>query len=926
MKKLFLSTILLTIVLLSGYAQTQQQDSTSVKKEKKEKKVYLWGFLSDSFTRSHIPDVKVVVLRPDSSLVDSAHVEQGGYRGFNDTEYYLEVPAKPAKYIIKCTHPDYETTYKNFEIKYVARNRDFEVPSIRMKRIQRSNYDKDGGNLQEVVVKATKVKMVYKGDTIVFNADAFNIPEGSMLDGLIKQLPGVELKEDGEIFVNGKKIENLTLNGADFFKGKNKMMLENLPYYTVKNVQVFNKRTPKSEFLGRDVEEKEFTMDVQLKKEYKVGGTVNLEAGYGTDDRYKLRGFGLRYTDMSRLVLFGGMNNLNEYIDYDREGNEQDRTQAAGDRNVKTIGGSWSLHAPEERVTNDLGFKMNWEDVHSESESNNENFLAGASTFGQSRSQSENRPFQLNLNNTFYIRKPIYLYSWSTKQNNLRWSWDNNCDIKLPWGDELELGLDMGGQRQWDSNGFSQNRYTLCKMETVDQRNQYNDSPYNSFNIGGNLSYRMRLTENFSIAPRTYASYSSNNDESYIYRLDWLGPQWAVGGPHAIGELPETDGWRQTALDAPNSSEQGSRENQYSMGLMMNYSKSLKDDGYMYYYVVLSKEFRRKHMYYDSDVLHTTMDRNYNYPKLNFNFHYSFDKNHKSVYAYGSNSVSLPNIGQLVDITQTNNPLNIRKGNPDLKPMTYWWFNAGYRARVDSIDQHLTITMNGNIQYNAMAAAYTYDATTGVRTTWTENINGNWNMGGNIDYGRALGKKKFWHIGANLSGSVGQSTDMASIVGKTEAEHNRVTNTSLTFAPNLRYQKEKLTFALKTDGTWRHIHRSIEVEGLAVDMYDFNYGFNANYKLPWNFTIDTDLQMHSRRGYADSEMNYNRLYWDATLTKSWKQGRWIAKVKGYDILAQASHWQYWVNSTGRTEMWTNNMRRYVLFSLAYRFSLTPKKQ
>ena len=101
MKKLFLSTILLTIVLLSGYAQTQQQDSTSVKKEKKEKKVYLWDFLSDSFTRSHIPDVKVVVLRPDSSLVDSAHVEQGGYRGFNDTEYYLEVPAKPAKYIIK---------------------------------------------------------------------------------------------------------------------------------------------------------------------------------------------------------------------------------------------------------------------------------------------------------------------------------------------------------------------------------------------------------------------------------------------------------------------------------------------------------------------------------------------------------------------------------------------------------------------------------------------------------------------------------------------------------------------------------------------------------------------------------------------------------------------------------------------------------
>ncbi|MCR5513130.1 MAG: outer membrane beta-barrel family protein [Prevotella sp.] len=960
MKKL-LSTILFFGVLLSGYAQSQQQDSISVKKEKKEKKVYLWGFLSDSFTRSYVPDVKVVILRADSSLVDSAHVDTDSYRGFKSSEYYLEVPAKPAKYIIKCTHPDYETTYKNYEIKHVARNREFEVPSIRMKRIQRSNYDKDGGNLQEVVVKATKVKMVYKGDTIVFNADAFNIPEGSMLDGLIKQLPGVELKDDGEIFVNGKKIENLTLNGADFFKGKNKMMLENLPYYTVKNVQVFNKRTPKSEFLGRDVEEKEFTMDVQLKKEYKVGGTVNLEAGYGTDDRYKARGFGLRYTDMSRLVLFGGMNNLNEYIDYDREGNEQDRTQAAGDRNVKTVGGSWSLHAPEERVTNDLTFKMNWEDVHSENERNSENFLAGASTFGQSRSQSENRPFQLNLNNTFYIRKPIYLYSWlnidynryknwgdswsltandqqmtdsvnhtrslySSKQNYLRGSWDTNCDVKLPWGDELELGLDLGWQRQWNSNSFSQDYYTICKMGTVDQRNQYSDSPYNNYDISGSLSYRMRLTENLSIAPRAYIGYNYNNNDSRLYRLDWLGPQWAVDGQHAIGELPETDGWRQQTLDASNSSEQGSRENQYSVGMMVNYSKSLADNnGYLYYYVVLSKEFRWKHMYYDSDVLNTTMNRNYNYPKLNFNFHYSFDKNLKSINAYGSNSISLPDIGQLVDITQTNNPLNIRKGNSDLKPMTYWWLNTSYRARVDSIDQHLTIGLNGNIQHNAMAMAYTYDATTGVRTTWTENINGNWNMGGNIDYGRALDKKKFWHIGANLSGSVGQSTDMASIVGKTEAERNRVTNTSMTFAPNLRYQKEKLTFTLRADATWRHIHRSIEVEGLAVNMYDFNYGFNANYKLPWNFTIDTDLQMHSRRGYADSEMNYNRLYWDANLTKSWKQGRWVAKIKAYDILAQASHWQYWVNSTGRTEMWTNNMRRYVLFSLAYRFSLTPKK-
>ena len=90
---------------------------------------------------------------------------------------------------------------------------------------------------------------------MAFNADAFNMPEGSMLDALIKQLPGVELKDDGQIFVNGRKIDNLTLNGKDFFKGDNRVMLDNLPNYMVQNVEVYEKSTEKSEWLGIDVEQ-----------------------------------------------------------------------------------------------------------------------------------------------------------------------------------------------------------------------------------------------------------------------------------------------------------------------------------------------------------------------------------------------------------------------------------------------------------------------------------------------------------------------------------------------------------------------------------------------------------------------------------------------------------------------------------------------
>lgn len=158
-----------------------------------------------------------------------------------------------------------------------------------------------------------------------------------MLDGLIRQLPGVELSESGVIYVNGRQIDNLTLNGADFFKGKNKIMLDNLPYFTVKNVKVFNKQTDENKFLGiNDESKKEYTMDVVLKREYSIGGSANVEAGVGTGSRYKLKGFGLRFSDRTRAVIFGGMNNINETMEYNGNNSSyNDEQQQSGDRHFR---------------------------------------------------------------------------------------------------------------------------------------------------------------------------------------------------------------------------------------------------------------------------------------------------------------------------------------------------------------------------------------------------------------------------------------------------------------------------------------------------------------------------------------------------------------------------------------------------------------
>ena len=216
---------------------------------------------------------------------------------------------------------------------------------------------------------------------------------------------------------------------------------------------------------------------------------------------------------------------------------------------------------------------------------------------------------------------------------------------------------------------------------------------------------------------------------------------------------------------------------------------------------------------------------------------------------------------------------------------------------------------------------------TGIRTYRAENFtSGNWKLSSTLSHRRALGSKKLFHIENELRLSLEKSTDLASISGSTSTELSRVTTTYTSWKPRLRYQQGNLNCTLRGELSWQHLHRSLVVDGLPVDIWNFSYGLYAQYKLPLNFTIDTDFDLYHRRGYTDAEMNDNRVYWNATLTKSLMKGHWVLKLRAYDLLGQISNLRYSINAQGRTETWTNSMRRYVLFSVSYRFSQKPKKR
>ena len=291
-------------------------------KRYKPRTIKLSGVVCDARTREYLMDAKVELLSEDSTLIDSVRARQSAfyYDGsgrqvdYDAPRYNIEVPALSRHYIFRISMDDYRTVCYDYVLERVGRRE----TSRNMSPFYLHKVSK---TLQEVTIKASRVRFYHKGDTIVYDASLFQLAEGSMLDALIRQLPGVELKSDGRIYHNGKFVDDLLLNGKDLFQGNSKLMLENLPAYTVKDVAVYDKQTEENEWLGRtDESSQHHVIDVRLKREYTVGWIANIEAGAGLrqdETPYLARLFAMRSDERSNIRFYAKANNLNDEGSFD---------------------------------------------------------------------------------------------------------------------------------------------------------------------------------------------------------------------------------------------------------------------------------------------------------------------------------------------------------------------------------------------------------------------------------------------------------------------------------------------------------------------------------------------------------------------------------------------------------------------------------
>ena len=909
----------------------------------KERKMALWGHVFDSFTRAPLA-AHITLMRPDSSVVDTTTCRTNGTGTGGDSWWRINIPRREAHYIIRAELPGYEPCYVNFHAHHIGRNAYLDAEWHYMKRRPRSQPRFDGDHqLGEVVVTGTKIRMVQRGDTLVFNAEAFNLPEGSMLDALVRQLPGAKLMDNGDIYINGEKIDYLTLNGSDFFKGKNKVMLDNLPYYTVKNLQVYHKSTERSRFLGYDVEKKDYVMDVSLKREYSRGAMANAEAGGGSSDRFMARLFSLLYSDRTRYSFFANANNVNEDRRPGGDGSWTPANSPKGLKNTREAGFNMQIENKAKSLSNRLDVTAGRTSLSEERRGHSQTYAGDGDIYSQSRFARQGKVTNLNLSNIFTMRSLIHVpfnlqssvHMDYQRANNHKSSTDSthrggrpmlssaangrgrgeyfhvdayaDFDKKLPWGDNLEFQASFMYETSRPDQDENESRTRYHALDSTDRRHLLRDLHYRNYNYRGNLDYVFNFPSGWRL--RTWINYfqswtSRHNDH---YRLDWL----PTAGSNDL----------QLAVDRDNTRNYTILSRDHPVGFWLGWQTD--KDGYESFSMLLNAHNQHDRMHYHGGTLDTVARRHGFW--LDPEIRYSYNKGGKRLFVRYTAQYKLPDFTDLMPRRETSSASHTRISNPGLKSQSSHTLAGSFSIKTKKagwwgIDTGVRLT------HNAWGTQTWYDRLTGTYTYRQANVDGHRAVQCRVDNTSTLDRKQRLTLNASLTELYDHSVDfdLGYDLDKTP-DLRKVDNYRTIGEARLTYALGSVTAAVLGNATWyRASSRSQNFQ--AINAWDYTCGATLNCTLPWHLTLGTDIKLFSRRGYQSSEMNTSDLVWNAQLSRTFAKGRLTAKVQAFDLLQQLSSTTYTVTAQGRTEVWEKSLPHYVMGTVAWRWQKSPKKQ
>lgn len=902
------------------------------------------GRVADKITGDPIP-AKVFLMDADSTIIASteAAIEEAPYQDQIALYVFNDKRLQKGKYIIKASMSGYKDAYENVTLQSQRQTVLIAKPIL---------MEHDVHELQEVTVKATKIKMVMRGDTIVYNADAFNLAEGSMLDALVARLPGTRLTRDGQIFVNGRLVKSLLVNGRDFFSGNPKMALENLPSYTVSKIKVYDREGQSSRLMQRDMGDKSLVMDVKLKKEYYATLFGNVEAGVGTDGRFALKGFDMKSSRKEMFFAFTNINNLSDNQEADMNGQ---RTPQETPNGLLTNRSANVSYARFYDSSMDKWFStqnsISHDDIDLQTRKNAETFLPGGNLIRQSMGQTDTKATVFDSQNALhysergkystmtslnfhYQRNRKYTDTYTAcsdstsllnelmerskeKSENYHLTLTNSSTLKYIT-DLLHSDFCMEYDKL-HGNTFSlyDLRYEEASLSR-DFRNKYLASDSRHWDVKEGIAYDWNWP-GWSLHPQYQYEYKYNKTNSALYRLDKLEN---CDSTH-YDLLPSSRAALLKVLDDNNSYYYTEYQNHHRLMLEweINAVTGHNKMNIEYGYIRLPLRFVNKNLYYTRVGRHDV------------SAHEVFFE--PEAYFTGGKSVrwelnaaiksEIPDLVKKVDYRDDSDPLFLFSGNPNLKNIHR--YQASLLLRHEGDVQRI---WNASVKYNKtdndIAYATLYNMRTGISTLMPVSVNGNWRMEGQTGLSLPLDSARRWTIGNQLSVRYDHNVDMTTTEKDAASMRSVVNNWQLEDEVKLNFRpNDRMEFALLAGGTYYFIHS--QRNGFNnVHAGDYKVGLTTEFQLPWSIAFGSDMTLYARRGYYKSMMNTTDWVWNAHLSRSLMKGALVAKLTGFDLLHQLTNTRYEMNAQGRTEVWYNSLPRYMMLSLAWRFNISPKQK
>lgn len=680
----------------------------------------------DSITRMDLRDSEVLVFMPgDTAVVAEGQTETARYGLLQKVMKSFNLPHKDAAYTLYIDAPGYEP-------RRIAYRTSRDMDPYAYNTIGEVGLLRTPKKLDEVTVTATKIKMYYKGDTIIYNADAFLLPDGSMLDDLIRKLPGVSINRNGEIFSNGRKIESLQLEGRKLFDGNPRTLLENLGAYTVNKIKIYEQDDDREKFLGYgDRPEKALVMNVNLKKEYSIGKWLNIDAGYGTSDRYLGRGFFLGFTKSFAMTAFINANNLSAAADPGRY--DYWTTDKVGASESSYLSGGISYQYDGKAKVNG-NVTAHSSDKTARSGRESVNFIPSGDTYERQFAACHGRSFALITDHRLIWQhraiwldiKPRFNYSHSSGDNsdisatfnedpgsiaaaeieaiysgseeqlrraliNRRLAEDKyNASnmggrlsavavVRLPDGNRMRHNLTFSaGGNYGTSRRNNFNRYSInYGAEATPSIGEYaftRSHPAYSLGVNASALYEINFRGRHTVSI-TY-SFNHNNERSTNDRYLLSDLENAALESLKFGQEPPED-LLPGVIDPVNSNHATYRGDQHSIDINSRFAwgeRNLDNEGArgsLLLFVRPSLKVLNRQYDFHKVAYDTLAARSFVLPQGSFNLNYGADSHEDSRHYFASvgwdSSPQLFAMSNLIDVENNSDPLNIFRGNPHLR-------------------------------------------------------------------------------------------------------------------------------------------------------------------------------------------------------------------------------------------------------------------